>query len=117
MHHDNFTNNKPVITWDAYPGANGYFVMVLVKEKDEYALAEGDYFAAAYHGYTRETQIQMQSNRVTFTKTSTSLHEIPPSIVKGDFIVVEVYALDNSGSLNTQTHKGAYLMDSTIINR
>ena len=119
MHHENFTNNKPLITWDSHPDAkNGYLVLVLVKDKDGTAFDNGTgYFALAYNAYTKETQVQMYSNRVTFTATSSTLEEIPPSLNKGDFIIIEVFALDGSGSLDMQAKKGAYFMDSTILYR
>jgi len=119
MNHDNFTNNRPTITWDSYPNASyGYYVQVLVKNIDETAYDNKDsYFAKAYEAYTKEPKVTVFSNMISFTNTYTTLHEIPPKVVKGDFMVIEVFVLDGSGSLDTQAKKGALLMDTKIINR
>ncbi|MCL2441956.1 MAG: DUF4382 domain-containing protein [Treponema sp.] len=120
MHHDNFTNNRPLITWDSYPGAsNGYFVLVLIPNKDEEEIEEGNnsFFTIGFHAFTNETQVRVNTSRITFTNTYSSIHEIPPKITNGDIIKIEVYVLDGSNTLNTATQKGAYLMDTIMFKR
>jgi hypothetical protein len=119
MHHENFTNNNPVITWDNYPGAsNGYFVLVLTEDYERNTFDDGnDAFAIAYYASTKTPQVRVYSDRVKFTSTYTTVHEIPPSIDKGDIIRIEVFVLDGSGSLDTVARKGAFFMDSVTIRR
>ncbi|WP_461255826.1 DUF4382 domain-containing protein [Treponema sp. R80B11-R83G3] len=119
MQHDNFTNNRPVITWDSHPNAShGYFVHVLVRNKNRTASDDGeDFFAIAYEAYAKEPKVTVFSNLITFTNTYTTIHEIPPSIVNGDFMIIEVFVLDGSSTLDMQFKKGAILMDTKIINR
>jgi hypothetical protein len=119
MDHGNFTNNNPIISWNPYPGANnGYFVLVFVRDKDGTSIDDGsDIFAIAYHTYTQETQVTVYSSRIKFTPTYTTIHEIPPSIVTGDIIRIEIFVLDGSGTLNTRTKQGAFLMDAITIQR
>jgi hypothetical protein len=119
MEHDNFTNNRPIITWDSYPNAShGYYVHVLVRNKNRTAYDNREnYLTTAYEAYTKEPKVTVFSNLITFTNTYTTIHEIPPSIEKGDFMIIEVFVLDGSGSLDMQAQKGAILMSKKIINR
>ena len=122
MEHENFTNNEPVISWDPYPKAKGYFVMVVVKEhsinyhKDSFS--GSDVWAMAFYGYTNDTNITVYSELITFTETFTGDFDlIEPMIKLGDPIRVEVYALDGSGALDTETKTGALAMNSLNIIR
>jgi hypothetical protein len=119
IEHNNFTNNNPVVSWDSYVGANnGYFVLVLVEDKEIIPPVSGDnFFAIAYHEYTKETKVTVRSNRVKFTPVNSPLNQIPPSIITGDIIRIEVFVLDSTGSLNTRTRQGALLFDTLTIKR
>ena len=121
MEHENFTNNEPVISWDEYPGAEGYFVMVIVQERTfhEYrdTFSGSNLWAAAFYDYTEDTSITVYSELITFTTVYASEFAIEPQINKGDFIRIEVYALDGSDTLDTKTRTGALAMDSLNIIR
>jgi hypothetical protein len=119
MYHDNFTNNRPLITWNQHPDAShGYYVLVLIENKHGTGSENNNsFFRIAYSGYTKDTQIRLNTSCITFTNTYTSAHTIPPKINKNDLMLIEVYVLDGSGILNTQTQRGAYLMNSTLIVR
>jgi len=117
MEHGNFTNNNPVVSWDAHPQAqNGYFVLVLVENKNRLE-PEDELVSIACHEYTINTSITFNSNLVRFTPVYSTIGEIPPSIVPGDKIRVEVFVLDGSGRLNTVEKQGALLMDAATIIR
>jgi len=116
MNHENFTNNAPVVSWDAYPGAKGYFVMVLVEEKDKTAISAGsDGLAIAFYKYTKETQVMVNSERIRFTPVHSTIGTFPPSIAAGDKIRIEVFVLDGTGILNTYKYQGALLMDAVTV--
>jgi len=120
MDHGNFTNNNPVISWDHYPEAvDGYFTVVLVKDKNRSSIDSDRVFAVAYYAYTTESRVTVDSSMVTFTPTSipSVSEENPPSIAPGDMIRIEVFVLDGTGTLNTQSKKGAILMDTKTIIR
>ena len=108
MNHANFTNNNPIISWDAYPGAAGYFVAVLGENKN--GNATNNLFELAYYAYTKDTQIQVQSDKIKFTTPDAT-------VKKGDFLRIEVFVLDGSGKLNTKTREGGLFMDSMEIIR
>ncbi len=121
MAHENFTNNNPVISWNSYPGASGYFVMVIVQERNENpnkdTFSGSDLWEVAFYGYTRDANITVFSERITFDTVYTSEAAIEAQIKQGDFIRVEVYALDGFGTLDTKTKKGVLAMDSVNIIR
>jgi hypothetical protein len=83
MEHDNFTNNNPVVSWDPYPGAsNGYFIMVLVKEQSSYPdlkITSGvDAWAVAFYDHTKNTSINVISEKISFTPIHSSKGIINP---------------------------------------
>ena len=95
--------------------------MVLVKEKNENPHKDtesgSDLFAIAYYKYTTNTCVTIRSEKISFTPIFSTLNVSEPKIKAGDFIRVEVYALDNSNSLDTRTMRGALFMDSLNIIR
>lgn len=118
---DDFTTNQFVISWDPFPGAyNGYFVLVLVKDK----IKGGDdndgneYWDIAYSKVTNKTKVKVFSHLLRFVPVYSSDGSIiPPLIQKGEIIRIEVYVLDGSGRLNTKIKQGALFMDSLNITR
>ena len=117
MDHGNFTNNNPIISWDPYPGANGYFVLVTVRDKLSNVTNNRDEQVPAFYKHTMDTSVTISSHRISFTPVDTFLSILPPVIDRGDFIRIEVYALDYSGSLDTVNRTGALFMDSVTITR
>jgi len=117
MDHGNFTNNNPVVSWDPYPGANGYFVLVTVRDKLSNVVANRNELVPAFYQRTKETSVIINSHRISFTPIDTFLSIIPPAIDSGDFIRIEVYALDHSGFLDSANKTGALFMDSVTIVR
>ena len=102
MNHGNFTISNPVVSWDPIPGANGYFVMGLVQNRDFNPPVNNNLFAPVFYHHTMETTVTINSL---------------PVINPGEFIRVEVFALDNSGFLDTENRTGAILMDTLTIVR
>ena len=117
MDHGNFTNNNPVVSWDPYPGANGYFVLVTVRDKFSNVEAYRNFLTPAFYRHTMETSVTINSHRISFTPIDTFFSIIPPAIDSGDFIIIEVYALDHSGFLDSANKTGAFFMDSVTIVR
>jgi len=121
MDHRNFTNNAPLVSWDPYPHANGYFVMTLVQEKNKNpnrdTASGSEFWAVAYYEYTQSTEITVRSEKISFTPIYSTQFVENPKINAGDFIRIEVYALDGSGSLDTKTRTGALYMDPLNIIR
>ena len=117
MDHQNWTDNNPVVSWDAYPGANnGYFVLVLVKDMQSNPngddLDGADAWDIACYDKIDDTQYEIFSNLISFTPIYNSEFVIPPSIQTGDCIRVEVFVLDGSDTFSTRQHKGCLYMDS-----
>ncbi len=117
MEHENFTNNNPVVSWDAYPGANGYFVLVTMSNKD-FDKTLGNTggnrpYKPLFYQHTYNTDITIDSELIRFIEEDDN----PPTIDVGDKIVIEVYALDNSGILDSANKKGAFLMNSLRVTR
>jgi hypothetical protein len=121
MEHGNFTNNNPIVSWRPYPGASGYYVIAYVKERNvnpnKDTESGSDIMAIAYYKYTTDTNVRISSEKISFTPVYSTRSMSEPSINPGDFIRVEVYALDNSGMLDTRRKKGALYMDSLNIIR
>jgi len=117
MDHGNFTNNNPVVSWDPFPGANGYFVLVIVRDKFSNVAANRSILTPAFYQHTMETSVTINSHRISFTPVDTFLSIIPPAITSGDFMRIEVYALDHSGALDSVNKTGAIFMDSANIRR
>ena len=101
INHANFTNNNPVVSWDPFPGANGYLVFVMMENRDYIPGGNSHPFLPRFYHHTMGTSATI--NALT--------------INPGDFIIVEVYALDNSGILCSETRRGALFMDSLSIRR
>jgi len=118
MDHGNFTNNNPVVSWSPFPGAaNGYFVMVTVQNKD-FDPVQGNTsgnrpYKPAFYQHTFDTSITVNSEMITFTPEASR----PQTITVGDIIIAEVYALDDSGVLDTANKKGALSMDALRVVR
>jgi len=112
MDHGNFTSNNPVISWDAYPGAAGYFVLALVRNRDPATHGNALFMPAFYH-FTTGTSARVDSELITFTGTG----QRPAQIGRGDLVRIEVFALDGSGVLNSAEMRGALSMDSLTVVR
>jgi uncharacterized repeat protein (TIGR02543 family) len=97
MNHANFTNNNPVVSWNPFPGANGYFVLGLLMRNNP-----GSPITPIFHHHTMQTSI-----------TASSL----PALNPGDIVVVQVFALDRSGFLDTANMTGALFMETLTIVR
>jgi len=114
--HQNFSTNNPVVRWNPYPGANGYLIMVIVQEKNKYLSSDtfsgSELWAVAFYDYTNDTSITIYSEQIIFTTIIGSGFAIEPNIKSGDFVRIEVYALDGSGAIDTRTKTGALAMDS-----
>jgi hypothetical protein len=121
MDHGNFTNSNPVVSWDAYPDAQGYLVMVIVEERavnpNKDTFSGSDLWAVAFYDYTKSTSITIYSELINFTTVYVEESVIEPQINPGDFIRMEVYALDSSGVVDTKTRTGILAMDSLNIIR
>ncbi|MCL2410132.1 MAG: InlB B-repeat-containing protein [Treponema sp.] len=117
MDHRNFTNNNPVVSWDPFPGANGYFVLVTVRDTLSNVEANRHNIVTAFYQHTMETSVTIHSHRISFTPIDTFFSIIPPTITPGDFIRIEVFALDHSGFLDSVNRTGALFMDSLTIIR
>ncbi len=143
MDTQNFTTNSPVITWNSYPGANGYFILVLLENK--YHDSDGDELAGipkkigngedyltidlgnldfyvwniTWYEYAKNTGIQFfiqfTESYVNYSGLDTIVLE--SDIVPGDIIRIEVYALDGSGTLDLENRTGALCMDSLNVVR
>ena len=111
MDHRNFTNNTPIVSWDPYPGANGYLVVAIIRNDD--MDSGGGFFVPAFHYFTMGTSVTIDSELISFTPIGSR----PAQINQGDFIRVEVYALDGSGYLNTVNRTGALFRDTLTIVR
>jgi hypothetical protein len=66
----------------------------------------------AYNHFTTGTSATVDSELISFTSGSQSAR-----INKGDFIVIEVYVLDNSGFLDTANRTGALFRDTLTVVR
>jgi hypothetical protein len=107
INHQNFTNNTPVVSWDPYPGAQGYLVVAVVENKDRDPAA--DFFIPAFIYHTMNTTATIRSDLVSFTGNA--------QIGIGDFLRIEVYVLDGSDSLDTVNRLGALFRDTLTIVR
>jgi hypothetical protein len=122
MEHENFTSHNPVISWDAYPNAkNGYFVVAMVKDKEErfgnLSDSGNDVWALAFYGRSDQTSIGVSSNHLFFSPIISPEGETPPPVQSGDVIRIEVYVLDGSDGLDMKNKTGAMFMDSVNIVR
>ena len=122
MNHQNWTDNNPVVTWDAYPGANnGYLVFVLVKDTQSNPngddLDGAEIWDIAAYDKVDTTEYEVFSNLISFTEIANSEFVLEPSIQSGDIIRVEVFVLDGSDTFSTRQHKGCLYMDSLNVVR
>jgi len=117
MDHGNFTNNNPVVSWDPSPGANGYFMLAVVRNRDFDPNIESQdgnrFFIPAFYYFTMGTSAIIDSELISFTQVGSQ----PARINPGDIIRIEVYALDGSGFLDSVNRQGALLMDAVTIRR
>jgi len=111
MDHKNFTSNKPIVNWEPYPGATGYLVVAIIENKNR--KPENEFYKLAYNYYTTGTSATVDSELISFTPAGSQ----PTRIDKGDFIVIEVYALDGSGFLDTANRTGALFRDTLTVVR
>ena len=111
MNHGNFTNDTPVVSWDPYPGASGYLVVAIVRNRD--TSPEADFFVPAFYQLTTGTNVTIDSDMIGFTSTG----DRPAIIGSGDFVHVEVYALDGSGTLDNVARTGAFFRDTLTVVR
>jgi hypothetical protein len=110
-----FTHNHPVAAWDAYPGAAKYFVFVLVRDKvsggDDNE--NDDRWDIAFSKVTTSTSETVYSGILNFVPVYATEGGGPSETLQsGEVVRVEVYALDNSGTLNMAARTGALYMDS-----
>lgn len=140
MDTQNYTTNSPVITWNSYPGANGYFILVLLENKNndsESRFATGkvgngeDYITIdlgnldfyvwkiAWEKYAKTTEFQFPLQFTESYENHSGLDTIvrESDIVSGDIIRIEVYVLDGSGTLDLENRTGALCMDSLNVVR
>ena len=94
MNHGNFTSTSPLISWNAFPGAAGYLVVGLRN-------SAGSITPIFYH-HTVQTSV-----------TTNAL----PAMNTGDLIIVQVFALDHTGFLDTENRTGALTMETLTIRR
>jgi hypothetical protein len=116
----NFSSNHPVVSWQPYPGASGYYVLVLFKDKYK----EGDdndgndFIDVAFSKATSETNVKIFSHQLRFIPVFDSNgRRIEPTIQAGEVFRIEVYALDGSGKLDMGKRQGALFMDSLNVQR
>jgi hypothetical protein len=140
MDTQNFTTNSPVITWDSYPGANGYFILVLLENKnndnesrfttgkvwngEDYItidLGSLDFYVwkIAWEKYAKTTEFQFPLQFGESYEIDSNLNTVvqESDIVPGDIIRIEVYVLDDSGTLDLENRMGALYMDSLNVVR
>ena len=122
MNHSNWTDNNPVVTWDAYPGANnGYLVFALVKDKQKNPngddLDGAEIWDIAAYKKVKDTKYEIFSNLISFKPIYYSQGVIQPAIKKGDVVRIEVFVLDGTDTFSTRKHKGCLYMDSLNVIR
>jgi hypothetical protein len=124
MEHENFTTNNPVISWDSHPDArNGYFAMVLTENKDRQSdsdsEAESSFFNLAWYERTDESEFQFPLQFGESYEIDSNLNTVvrESDIVPGDIIRIEVYVLDDSGTLDLENRTGALCMNSLNVKR
>ncbi|MBP5707008.1 MAG: hypothetical protein J6W76_06955, partial [Spirochaetales bacterium] len=122
MDHQNWTDNNPLVTWDAYPGAeNGYLVFVLVKDTQSNPngddLDGAENWDIAAYDKVDTTEYEVFSNLISFTQIANSKFVLEPTIQEGDIIRVEVFVLDGTDTFSTRQHKGCLFMDSLNVVR
>jgi hypothetical protein len=110
-----FTHNSPVVAWDAWPGAQKYFVFVLVKDKvaGSHDNENDDRWDIAFSKVTANTSEKVYSGELHFVPVYATEGLGPSStFLPGDVVRIEVYALDGSSRLNMAAKTGALFMDS-----
>ena len=123
LDHQDWTDNNPVVSWDAYPGAeHGYYILVLVEDKviNIYGDPDGsDTWDIAASHKVDDTQYKIFSNLISFTPIEISCGQgtIPPAIQEGDIIRIEVFVLDGTDTFSTSKHKGAIYMETLNVIR
>ena len=92
-----FSITNPVISWNKHPYSTKYCVLALVKKEEQWVLV--------FQKLTTDTSLTLNINKLT------------TDINTGDKLRIEVYALDDSGTLDTSKKTGAYLMDSITVTK
>jgi hypothetical protein len=114
-----FTNNQPDISWNAYPGTDKYFMMILVKD----AVLGGDDddgspdWDVAYSTETTATTVKAYSGRLhKFPIPISGGGTLPPALTSGDIVRIEVYPmLASDSTIDTVNKTGALYMDAVNL--
>ncbi len=123
LDHQNWTDNNPVVRWDAYPSAdNGYYILVAIRDKiaHPHGNPNGHYkWYIVTQDKVYDTQYEIFSNYISFVPIEMSCGQgiIPPSIKKGDEIGIEVYVLDGSENFDIRKRKGYMYVETLIVKR
>jgi len=116
---NDFSSNNPEISWDSYTGANGYLVLVLVKDKLKNINNDDDdkseIWDIAYSEKTNDTKIKIYSEKIIFTPIYSTAGIVSANINSGDIIRIEIFVLDGSGNFSTIKKQGCLFMDSLNI--
>lgn len=111
-----FSSNTPVFSWDAYPGAQSYYMLVLMKDRDP---ADGDkdfdgnqLWDVAYSLETEHTQATMYACGLQIADIRDFDGDFYPGLQTGEKFRVQVYALDSSRKLDLATGEGALFSGS-----
>lgn len=113
-----YSHNKPTIFWDPYPGAQKYFVVVLVPDKTPGGddNENNDQWDIAFSQVTTETNALVLSDKLRFVAVeATGGAAVSDTLQPGDLVRTEVYALDGSPQLDMASKTGALFMDSYTI--
>ena len=120
---NDWSSNNPVISWDAYPGAeNGYFVIVLIKDQYEeediaYDNDGNTDWDIIFSKWTNNTNIQIYSDKFIVKNPYNPIDFTDLPIKPGDVVRIEVFVLDSSCGLDTTNKTGAMFMDSVNLIR
>lgn len=113
--------DNPYIRWDEFPGSNGYWVLALIKDRqiDANPLYDDDGkddWDIAYSKVTEDTEIEVFSDILHFVPHYSDGSDVEPEYLNtGDLLRVEIYALDETGVIDTSEMKGALYMESKTI--
>lgn len=113
-----FNYNNPWITWETYPGAAAYALLVFVPDRviggEDNEMNER--WDLAFSTVTQQNSVEVFSGKLDFTPVYSTGDGNPSTpLSPGDIVRLEIYALDGSATLNTANRTGALYMDSTNI--
>ena len=124
LNHQNWTDNNPVVTWDAYPGAdNGYCILVFINDKIVHPRGNPDgrhyKWCLVVQDKVYDTKYEVFSNYISFVPIEMTCGQgiIPPSITEGEEIGIQVYVLDGSEEFDFRKQKGYVYMETLIVKR